>query len=158
VYYSNPGKGWYVGASVPRMFANNIDFAENGGVLSREVMHINAMGGMTFKPNDDLAIKPQLLLKFVPNAPFEAEVNTMVVLQDKFHGGLSYRAGGDTNGTGESVDVLLGLKASDKLFFCLSYDIGLTRLRKFNNGSVEATVRWSINPPEGTVIDSGLGF
>ena len=34
----------------------------------------------------------------------------------------------------------------------LSYDMGLTRLRKFNNGSIEATVRWWFNPPEGDVI------
>ena len=47
---------------------------------------------------------------------------------------------------------------TNNLFFCLSYDIGLTRLQKFNKGSVEATVRWWFNPPEGTVIDSGIGF
>lgn len=158
LYYSNPDKGWYVGAAVPRIFPNNIDFAENGGVLSREVMHLNAMGGLTLSPSDNLKVKPQLLLKFVPNAPFEAELNTMLVLQEKFHGGLTYRAGGDTNGAGESIDLLAGMQATTNLFFCLSYDIGLTRLRKFNNGSVEATVRWTINPPEGSVIDNGLGF
>ncbi|TNE66201.1 MAG: type IX secretion system membrane protein PorP/SprF [Bacteroidetes bacterium] len=157
-YYSNAEKGWYVGMAIPRFFSNNIDFAEQGGILSREERHYNAMAGMTFIANEALAIKPQLLLRYVKNTPFEAELNVMGILQEKFYGGLTYRVGGDTKGAGESVDVLMGIQATDKLFLCLSYDIGLSRLRKFHNGSVEATVRWWINPPEGTVIDSGLGF
>ncbi len=157
-YYSNDEKGWYMGVALPRFFKQNIDFAENGGILSREEWHFNAMGGLTLQPNEDLKIIPQLLLKFVPNAPFDAEVNVGAMLREKFYGGLSYRAGGDVNNAGESIDVAAGMQATDNLFFCLSYDIGLTRLRKFNNGSIEATVRWWFNPPEGTKIDTGLGF
>ncbi|MBK6933322.1 MAG: type IX secretion system membrane protein PorP/SprF [Saprospirales bacterium] len=158
LYYSHPDKGWYVGMAVPRFFKNNIDFSENGGVLSREDRHFNAMGGFTLTPKPDLEIMPQLLLKFVPNAPFDAELNVLASLRKKFYGGLTYRAGGDTNGAGESVDVLAGLQATEKLFLGLSYDIGLTRLRKFHNGSVEATVRWWFNPPEGAEVQSGYGF
>jgi type IX secretion system PorP/SprF family membrane protein len=156
LYYSNPDKGWYAGLAVPRIFPNNIDFAENGGVLSREAFHMNAMVGLTFGPSEDFQIIPQLLLKYVQNAPFEAELNTMLGFQQKFYTGLSYRAGGDTNGAGESIDVLAGIQATENLFLCLSYDIGLTRLRKFNNGSIEAVVRWYINPPEGTDISTGI--
>ena len=91
-------------------------------------------------------------------ARFDADLNVSVLLKDKFYGGLTYRTGGDTNGVGESVDVLLGMQATENLFFCLSYDIGLTRLRKYNSGSVEATLRWWFNPPapEGTErVDPG---
>ena len=70
-----------------------------------------------------------------------------VLLKQKFYGGLSYRLGGDTNGAGESVDVLLGMQATENLFFCLSYDIGLTRLQQYSSGSIEATLRWWFNPP-----------
>ncbi|MCB9316877.1 MAG: type IX secretion system membrane protein PorP/SprF [Lewinellaceae bacterium] len=157
IYYTNPDKGWFAGVAVPRIFPNNIDFSENGGVLSREVFHLNAMGGLTFELKEDaLQLIPQLLLKYAKNAPFEAELNTMFAIQQKFYTGLSYRAGGDTNGAGESIGVLAGIQVTAPLFFCLSYDIGLTRLRKFNNGSVEAVVRWYINPPEGTG-DIGTG-
>ena len=125
--------------------------------ITREERHFNAMGGFTLVANDDLEFMPQLLLKFAPNAPFDAELNVMAGLRKKLYGGLTYRAGGDT-GYGESVDVLAGVQATKNLFLCLSYDIGLTRLRKYNNGSIEATVRWWLNPPEGTIIDSGLGY
>jgi len=156
-YYSNSEKNWYVGAAVPRFLKNNIDFSEFGMDITREERHFNAMGGFTLVANDDLEFMPQLLLKFAPNAPFDAELNVMAGLRKKLYGGLTYRAGGDT-GYGESLDVLAGVQATKNLFLCLSYDIGLTRLRKFSNGSIEATVRWWLNPPEGTIIDSGLGY
>ncbi|MFN0016274.1 MAG: type IX secretion system membrane protein PorP/SprF [Saprospiraceae bacterium] len=157
LYYSNPDKGWYVGMAVPRFFQNNIDFSELGGEFSREERHFNAMGGFTIHANDDLEIVPQVLLKYVPNAPFEAELNVMAGIQKTFYCGATYRAGGDS-GFGESVDVLAGVQASKHLFLSLSYDIGLTRLRQFSSGSLEATVRWWFNPPEGVIIDSGLGY
>ncbi len=156
-YYSNAEKGWYAGVAVPRFFQNNIDFSELGGDFSREERHFNAMGGFTITPSDDLEIMPQVLLKFVPNAPFEAEVNVLAGLQKTFYGGVTYRAGGDS-GFGESIDVLAGVQATKNLFLCLSYDIGLSKLRQFSSGSIEATVRWWFNPPEGVVIDSGLGY
>jgi type IX secretion system PorP/SprF family membrane protein len=156
VYYANNERGWYVGAAVPRFLQNNIDFSEFGADLSREERHFNAMGGLTLRPNDDLEIIPQVLLRYVPNAPFGAELNAMAGLKRKFYGGLTYRAGGERYG--ESADVLAGIQATKNLFLCLSYDIGLTRLHRLSNGTLEATVRWWINPPEGTIIDSGLGF
>jgi type IX secretion system PorP/SprF family membrane protein len=156
-YYSNSEKGWYVGAAMPRFLKNNIDFSEFGVDFTREERHLNAMGGFTLHAGDDLEFMPQLLVKFVANAPIDAELNVMAGLRQKLYGGLTYRAGGDT-GYGESVDVLAGVQATKSLFLALSYDVGLTRLRKFNNGSIEATVRWWINPPEGAIIDSGLGY
>ncbi len=156
-YYANDERGWYVGAAVPRFLQNNIDFSEFGEDISREERHFNAMGGLTFRPTDDWEIIPQLLLRYVPNAPFGAELNVMAGLKRKFYGGLTYRAGGD-KGYGESADLLAGIQATKNLFLCLSYDLGLTRLHRLSNGTLEATVRWWFNPPEGTIIDSGLGF
>ncbi len=144
-YYS--GYKWYAGVAIPRLVANNIDFSEFGADISREVQHINAMGGLTFQLSDDVQLTPQALLKYAFNAPFDADINVSVMLKRKFYLGATYRVGGDTNGAGESVDALLGLQATENLFMCLSYDIGFTRLRKFSNGSVEATVRWYFNPP-----------
>jgi type IX secretion system PorP/SprF family membrane protein len=151
VYYNAYTDRWYAGLALPRIVSNSIDFSEFGDVLSREVQHINAMGGVKFKPTDDLDLTPQVLLRYAIGAPFDAEMNLSALLYKKFYGGLTYRVGGDTNFAGESVDVALGFQAIDKLFFCFSYDIGLTRLRKHHSGSVEATVRWWFNPPDDVV-------
>jgi len=151
VYYSAYTERWYGGIALPRIVSNSIDFSEFGDVLSREVQHINAMGGIKFDPTEDLEITPQVLLRYAIGAPFDADVNVSALLYKKFYGGLTYRLGGDTNFVGESVDVALGFQAIEKLFFCFSYDLGLTRLRKHNNGSIEATVRWWFNPPDDVV-------
>ncbi len=151
VYYNAYTERWYAGVALPRIVSNSIDFSEFGEVLSREVQHINAMGGIKFKPTEELDLTPQVLLRYAVGAPFDAEMNLSALLYSKFYGGLSYRLGGDTNFAGESMDVALGFQAIDKLFFCFSYDIGLTRLRKHHNGSIEATVRWWFNPPDDVV-------
>lgn len=144
-----PKERWYFGIAAPRMVSNNIDFADSGGELSREIQHLNAMGGMNFHLTEEATLTPQVLLKYAFGAPFDADINVSLMLYEKYYGGITYRTGGDTKGLGESVDVLLGMQATKNIFFCLSYDIGLTRLRKFNNGSMEVTGRWYFNPPEG---------
>lgn len=148
VYYNDYNDRWYAGIALPRIVSNSIDFADFGEILSREVQHVNAMGGMRFEPNEDLAITPQVLMRYAIGAPFDAELNVSMLLYKKFYGGLTYRVGGDTNFAGESIDAALGFQATDKLFICFSYDIGLTRLRKHHNGSIEAALRWWFNPPD----------
>ncbi|MDO8366033.1 MAG: type IX secretion system membrane protein PorP/SprF [Saprospiraceae bacterium] len=148
VYYNAYSDRWYGGIALPRIVSNSIDFSEFGDVLSREVQHINAMGGIKFEATDELDITPQVLLRYAVGAPFDAEVNLSALLRNKFYSGLTYRVGGDTNFAGESMDVALGFQAMDKLFLCFSYDLGLTRLRKHHNGSIEATIRWWFNPPD----------
>ncbi len=145
VFYSTDK--WFAGLAIPRLLDNNIDFLDLDNELSREVQHFNGMAGMTFDLDKDIELTPQVLLKSVPGAPFDADLNLSVLIKKKFYGGASYRMGGDTNGAGESVDVLLGMQATENLFFCLSYDIGLTRLQQYSSGSLEATVRWWFNPP-----------
>lgn len=156
VYFSNDD--WFAGLALPRIFNLNIDFSELGDSISREVWHFNAMGGVNLKVSDDLLLTPQALIKFVPHAPFDAEINCSALLKSKFYGALGYRVGGDTKGLGESLNVLLGMQATDNLFFCLSYDIGLTRLRRYSNGSIEATARWWFNPPTGNEVQGDRDF
>lgn len=147
LFYQAYNDKWFAGIAVPRLLSNNIDFSEYGTEFAHEVQHINAMGGYTFKPNKELTITPQALFRYAIGAPFDAELNVSAMLRKKFYGGLTYRVGGDVNQLGESVDAMLGMQVTDNLFFSLSYDIGITRLRKFNNGSLEATARWWFNPP-----------
>lgn len=140
---------WYMGFAAPRLIENNIDFADYGSVFSREKRHYNIMGGITLNNKSKFTVTPQVLIKYAAFAPFDADLNVNLEYDHKILGGLTYRAGGDVGGAGESVDVLLGLQATTNLFIALSYDIGLTSLRKYNNGSLELTARWWFNPPEG---------
>lgn len=147
VYYYAYKEKWFAGFGVPRLFKSNIDLSEFGNVISEEALHMNMMGGANIEVNEVLTVTPQALFRYAVGAPFDADVNVSVMLRKKFFGGLTYRVGGDTKGLGESVDVMAGIQATENLFLCLSYDIAMTRLRKFHNGSVEATARWWFTPP-----------
>ncbi|HNG90756.1 MAG TPA: type IX secretion system membrane protein PorP/SprF, partial [Saprospiraceae bacterium] len=104
--------------------------------------------GWTLALNDAWKLSPQALLKYAPGAPFDGDLNVTGIFNDRFFGGATYRLGnGVTASAGESVDVLLGMQATEKIFFCFSYDIGLTPLRHYNNGTIEATLRYRFNPP-----------
>jgi type IX secretion system PorP/SprF family membrane protein len=150
-YYKNK---YYVGLSIPRLVGNNIDFAEFGK-LSREVQHVYAMGGIKFKVSEGIIVLPQVLLKYVKNAPFDADINCNFEFKHRFMAGLTYRTGsGAISKAGESLDILTGIQVNKSLYLGLSYDIGLTKLRKYNNGSIEAFVRYCINPPEGVEIEN----
>lgn len=150
---------FFVGISVPRLVQNNIDFAETGGILSREARTAFAMGGVKFPIAEGVELTAQTLLKYTKNTPFDADLNFNCLFQKRVLTGLTYRTGGGkTSAGGESLDLLAGVYITPKLFFALSYDIGLTKLRKFNNGSVEATVRFWLNPSEGVETQSPRDF
>lgn len=149
-FYKSIRHNWYAGVAVPRLIPNSIDFSSVGQNedISREVFHCNAMGGYTFNTSEDIKIIPQVLMKYAANAPFQADINGTVMLKDKYLAGITYRTGGGpTTKIGESIDFQLGLQATEKLFFCLSYDFSLTPLRKYHAGSIELTARYWFNPP-----------
>ncbi|MCH2084290.1 MAG: type IX secretion system membrane protein PorP/SprF [Saprospiraceae bacterium] len=143
VYFKS--NSFYMGVSIPRLLENNIDFADTGDIISTEVRHMYLMGGFTIELNELVQMQPQLLLKYVAGAPFDGDINTNFIFDERYTIGASYRLGGSrTSGIGESVSLLLGLQISDDLFFGASYDMTLSELRKYNSGSVEAILFYCI--------------
>jgi type IX secretion system PorP/SprF family membrane protein len=142
-YYGQAGR-IYVGVGIPRFLQNNIDLADSDDVLTREIRHFYVMGGTKFAVGGDarkLNIQPQVLLKYVKGAPFDADVNVNAQFADKFTTGISYRIGGSKSSSlGESVSLLLGMDLTEKLTFSLSYDATLSELNSYNNGSVEGAL------------------
>ena len=150
--YFNTSK-YYIGISAPRFLKNNIDFNDLGGILAREVPHFSIMGGVVFEINENLDIQPQLLIKYVDNAPFDADVNATFIFKKLYMAGLTYRTGGSSvAGIGESIDLMLGAHIIDNLFFGLSYDMTLSDIKDYNSGSVEGVLRYSFGVSEGEEI------
>lgn len=143
VFYT--GYKFYAGLAVPRLLKNNIDFSDIDEKISEEVPHLNAMAGIDFKPADDIKLTAQTLLRYVKGAPFDADFNLTAGFKGKFYTGATYRTGGD--GLGESFVPSLGIQATDKLFFNLSYDLALSRLRTQQAGTFEVSLRWWFSPP-----------
>lgn len=139
VYY-NTGL-FYLGASVPRLTKGIIDFDEND-VLSREVRQLNMMGGVAFATSESVTIKPQMMIRLAENVPLDFDLNISATYLDKYTAGISYRAGGNQSGAGESLDFIFGLQASPQLLLGFAYDLTLSDIRSYENGSIELVMHY----------------
>ena len=147
-FYGNVGAGiygtvsdrFYFGFSVPRIYSNVMGYANGNAVLiAKEYQHYYGMAGGVFPIADDINLMPAILLKYVKNAPFDADVNLNLDIRKKFTAGLSYRLGGD--GPGESIGLLAFWQAAPQFGVGAAYDFGLSSLKDYNAGSVELMVQ-----------------
>lgn len=143
LYYHNTR--FFIGISAPRLLRNSIDLAEDDLVITREVPHIYFTGGMRWDLNANLQFQPQVLLKYVKNAPFEGDANVNFIFVNRFTAGLSYRLGGSKrNGIGEALGLIGGVQITDELFLGLSYDYSLSEIRYTSYGSAEVVLKYCI--------------
>ncbi|MBR9921446.1 MAG: type IX secretion system membrane protein PorP/SprF [Bacteroidetes bacterium] len=148
VYYS--GEQFYVGFSVPRIIDNNIDFGNTSIEVSREFRHYYFMGGVSIPLGDNTSLQPQILVKYVNNAPLDGDFNLTLNILNKYMIGTTYRLGGSSvTGFGESIDILLAAQIAKNLLLGVSYDITLSDLKDYNTGSIEIVLRYCFNQAEG---------
>lgn len=140
-YYSTDK--FYFGLSIPRLLKNNIDFGNDQQEISKEIHHFYLMAGIIFDLSENVQIQPQVLGKYVVDAPFDADVNVNFIFSDKYIAGATYRLGGNKETSyGESVDILLAMQLSGNLLFGVSYDLTLSDLKDYNSGSIEASLHY----------------
>lgn len=140
IYYST--EKFYFGFSAPRMLKNDIDFSTNNPKEGIEVQHLYGMTGILLPIANNIQLQPQLLVKFASNSPIDADLNLNLIFSKKFTVGASYRFGGDDDSVGESIDFLASAYIRDNIMFGLAYDVTLSGLKDYNNGSLEAVVRY----------------
>ncbi|MCF8416531.1 MAG: type IX secretion system membrane protein PorP/SprF [Crocinitomicaceae bacterium] len=128
-------KRHYVGFSIPTLFAyqKGMDFNFD---LSRATFlrrHYLLTAGYVFDTSKDIKIKPSVLLKYVQNAPLEADFNLSTVYKDMFWVGASYR-------TGDAVAIILEYQANSFFRIGYAYDITFSKLRNYSGGSHEIMI------------------
>lgn len=151
-YVPNVGAGLYyhstrffMGISIPRFLKNEIDIADNNQEISQEIQHLYIIIGGLIDLGDDLGFKPQVLIKTLESAPFDADLNLSLIYDDRYTAGLSYRLGGSMqNGFGESVSLLLSTVINEQVELGISYDYSLSQIRNYTNGSIEAMIKYYI--------------
>ncbi len=135
-------ENFYLGFSSPRLLKSNIDLADDIGIISREVQHFYLMGG-TIIGEGNFKFLPQLLVKYTPTAPLDADINASFILMDRITLGATYRLGGaKSNGIGESIGALFAVDISENFLLGVSYDITLSALKNYQQGSIEAAIRY----------------
>jgi type IX secretion system PorP/SprF family membrane protein len=143
LYYNT--NSYYLGVSIPRILKSDYDFSKASNTSSTEVTHSFIMGGFITKIGEKTKLQPQVLIKAAANTPTTFDLNTNLIYKDKFTLGATYRSGGaGDNKIGESIDLLLGIQYDSKLMFGFSYDIGLSSISRYSNGSLEAIIRYNL--------------
>jgi len=147
LYYYTPK--FFIGLSAPRILEGDLSFFDNGlgnTDFSREEVHGFLMAGAVFDLNDALKLKPSILLKYVADAPFDADLHASLIFYDIFWAGLTYRIGGIADSPGESLDIVLQLQLSRAIRLGFAYDFTLTKVRDYSDGTFEVVLDYCLNP------------
>ena len=132
----------YLGLSAPRLLRNDLITGETEGFVSREATHLYLMGGVAFPLGEKLAMRPQFLLQYVPNAPVSADLNLSLLIAQTVILGGTYRTSRSPDGfRSTAVSGLLAVHLSERLLFGMSYDHSLTLLGPFQSGSAEGVLQ-----------------
>jgi type IX secretion system PorP/SprF family membrane protein len=97
--------------------------------------HYYLTSGYVIPCDNNIFLKPSFLVKYIPHAPMEADLNLNVFFMNMFSVGASYR-------TYDGFVGLLEIKASRKLRFGYSFDVPTSQLRLYSNGTHEVMVAY----------------
>jgi type IX secretion system PorP/SprF family membrane protein len=137
-------KLWYAGLSVPTIFAadKNVRFAINDNSDRYFEPHTYLTAGYVFQINDDLALKPSFMMRYLSTAPLQGDINCNLLIKNSFWIGASYRTGDAIIGIIEyNIYNLLG--ADMRIGY--AYDFTTSRLNDYSNGSHELMLSFRFN-------------
>lgn len=124
LYYHN--ERLYLGASVPDLVESDL-----------RGRHLFLMAGYVFDLSHELKLKPSILTKVVQGAPLEFDLNATVFWRDKIWLGGSYRSLA-------GVYFLVGVKPLPQLSIGYGYDLNLTELGAYQNGTNEIMINYRL--------------
>lgn len=134
---------FYIGASAPNLLANEHFQASNdltgASFVAAERIHYYLTSGYVFEVNDNLQLKPAMLVKAVSGAPLQADLTLNALFSEKITLGAAYRWSAALSG-------LVGLQVNDQVMIGLAYDRETTELGNaiYNSGSYEAFLRFEL--------------
>ncbi len=126
LYYNDKLK---LGLSAPQLLQNNIYGTTADENLNNLVRHYYFFGEYKIDAGDKIAIIPSTLVKYVQGAPFQFDLNTRLLYDEKYWLGVSYRYN-------NSVAALVGLNYKN-FSFGYSYDYALTDIKDYSSGGHE---------------------
>jgi len=131
-YYST--ERLYFGLSTTHLNETSFDFPEEAAE-TRMVRHYYAIGGYTIQlPDPTFELMPSFMVQTDGNIN-HIYLNTNLRYNKRFWGGVSYTVGG-------GISALFGIELLNGIKVGYSYDVELSPVIKYNNGSHEITVRY----------------
>lgn len=129
----------YFGLSVPQLIENTItrdDYSTE--YVSKEKIHFYLVAGKKFSLNENIQLKAHTMLRMVNNAPVSLDLTTMVGFKEKFWVGGMFRYG-------DSYGLLAQFNITEKILIGYSYDLTISDLNAFSNGTHEIMFRYNLD-------------
>jgi type IX secretion system PorP/SprF family membrane protein len=128
----------YFGLSVPKLIENTINRDDySSEYISKEKIHFYLVAGKKFSLSENMQLKTHTLLKWVQNAPVSLDLTAMFGFKEKFWVGGMLRYG-------DSYGVLTQFNVTEKILIGYSYDLTISDLNAFNNGTHEIMFRYNL--------------
>ncbi|MFN6037208.1 MAG: type IX secretion system membrane protein PorP/SprF [Bacteroidota bacterium] len=141
-------QNFYSGLSCPNVVDyTNRDIFFNSSVTPRFVPHYYLTCGYVIKSVKDIDLKPSFLIKFVPFAPVQADLNLIADYKNKLSLGVSYR-------TMDGIIALIQIVMKEDWRLGYSYDYPFTKLNQYTYGSHEIMLSFRFNHLKGKNIAS----
>lgn len=140
---------FYLGASVPNIYPNDISINPSNTIdnPAQYSPHFYVNVGGRFPFNDKVSFSPNLLVKYVQDAPINFDINANFIFYERFVAGFSGRYG--TSGTFDSVDLLMMYQLSSNLGLGLGYDFTMSEIKDHSSGSYEIMLRYDLGREKG---------
>lgn len=134
-------KDAYIGVSIPNILSRQLG-TDGSQRPAEETPHFYGMAGAIIPiPASSFSIYPNVLFKYVENAPFSVDINLSAIYNNVFTFGASYRYG-EVNG--DSVDFLARYQVSSRFGLGIAYDLPISAIRAYNSGSIELMMSYNL--------------
>lgn len=122
----------YAGISIPTIYAADGKIASEIPTAPEHyfTQHYYLNAGHVLELSSDFDLKPNVLVKFQPQAPPEADINLNLLYKERFWLGAGYR-------TGDGIVGMVEFQINPMLRAGYAYDMNTSQLRHYNGGSHE---------------------
>ena len=134
---------WYLGLSIPKLI--NHDLNNQTGYAALETVHYYGIGGYVFDLNDNLKLKPSVMVKYTKGAPFSTDLTANLLFDEKFWLGGSYRLNGEQRALGALVD----FQVTEQFRIGYTYEIPTGEIRPYTSGSHEILLMYEFKYTKG---------
>jgi type IX secretion system PorP/SprF family membrane protein len=140
IYYY--GDRFYSGLSVKHLFQNQIMISsappDGSASFTKLKRNFYGMGGVVLPLSDNIVFLPSLLIKYVDNAPLQADISAAFLLGKVVTLGVSYR-------TNAALGLIAAVSIGKGFAVGYSYDIWFNSLRSYNSGSHEIRLSYELD-------------
>lgn len=137
---------FYAGFSIPNVIRTRLTELDmiNSGIPKINDQHYFVTSGFVTSLSEDVKLKPSVMMKVVSGAPVQFDLNTNLWLKDMIGLGVSYR-------TGDAYVGMVELQASQQFRIGYAYDVTISRLKGYNQGSHELYLRMEFGSDKSSI-------